>query len=176
MVCLERRVQKHYFPSVKGSSDMVEYMKIAIWTGVIASILLITAMVNAPRVLAHANATGVVKERMDNFKATRGHLKAISRLLGSTEFDEIASRASAMREWGLAMPAAFPEGSDGKPSEAASAIWTDNEGFIASASSHVAALDAMIAAADAGDAGAVGAAFKAVAGTCKACHIKYREF
>ncbi len=155
---------------------MVKCMKIAIWTGMIATILVITAMVDAPRVSAHANATGIVKERMDNFKATQGHLKAISRLLGSTEFGEIASRASAMRNWGLAMPAAFPEGSDGKPSEAASAIWTDNEGFIAAASSHVAALDEMIAAADAGDTGAVSAAFKAVARTCKACHIKYRQF
>lgn len=138
--------------------------------------LVITAMIDAPHVAAHANATGIVKERMDNFKATRGHLKAISRLLSSTEFDEITSRASAMRDWGLAMPSAFPEGSGGAPSEAAPAIWTDNEGFIISANNHVAALDEMITAAKASNASAVGAAFKSVAGTCKACHMKYRQF
>ena len=97
-------------------------------------------------------------------------------MLGSAEFDEIASRASWMRDWGAAMPAAFPEGSGRAPSEAAPAIWSDNEGFVTAASNHVGALDKLIAAAEAGDVDAVGAAFKTVAGTCKACHMKYRKF
>ena len=80
-----------------------------------------------------------------------------------------------MRDWGAAMPAAFPEGSGSAPSEAAPAIWIDNEGFVAAASNHVSALDKLISAAEAGDASAVRAAFKAVAGTCKACHLKYRQ-
>ena len=155
---------------------MAEQMKTALRTAMIAALLMTTGMAGAPRIAAHANATGVVKERMDNFKAARGHLKAISRLLGSAEFDEIANRASAMRDWGAAMPAAFPEGSGGAPSDAAPAIWSDNTGFLAAASDHVGALDELIAAAEVGDAGAVGAAFKAVAGTCKACHMKYRQF
>ena len=155
---------------------MAEQMKTALRMAAIAAMLVIAGMAGAPHIAAHANATGIVKERMDNFKATQGHLKAISRLLGSAEFDEIASRASAMRDWGAAMPAAFPEGSGGAPSDAAPAIWSDNAGFVAAASDHVSALDELIAAAEAGDAGAVGAAFKAVAGTCKACHMKYRQF
>ena len=151
-------------------------MKTALRTAALAAMLVITEMAGAPHVVAHANATGIVKERMDNFKATQRHLKAISRLLGSAEFDEIASRASAMRDWGAAMPAAFPEGSGGAPSDAAPEIWSDNAGFVSAASDHVRALDELIAAAKASDAGAVGAAFKAVAGTCKACHMKYRQF
>ena len=151
-------------------------MKTAPRTAAIAAMLVIAGMAGAQHIAAHANATGIVKERMDNFKATQGHLKAISRLLGSAEFDEIASRASAMRDWDTAMPAAFPEGSGGAPSDAAPVIWSDNAGFVAAASDHVSALDELIAAAEAGDAGAVGAAFKAVAGTCKACHMKYRQF
>ena len=151
-------------------------MKTALRTALIFAMLLITGMADAPQIAAHANATGIVKERMDNFKATQGHLKAISRLLSSAEFDEIANRASTMRDWGAAMPAAFPEGSGGAPSDAAPEIWSDNAGFVAAASDHVGALDELIAAAKAGDAGAVRTAFKAVAGTCKACHMKYRQF
>ena len=78
---------------------MAEQMKTALSTAAIAAMLVIAGMAGAPHIAAHANATGIVKERMDNFKATQGHLKAISRLLGSAEFDEIASRASAMRDW-----------------------------------------------------------------------------
>ncbi len=150
-------------------------MKPVLITITVTVMLLIIGMANAPQIAAHANATGIVKERMDNFKAARKHLKAILRLLGSAEFDEISTRASAMREWGVAMPAAFPQGSDGAPSEAAPAIWSDNAGFNAAANNYVTALDKLIAAADAGDAGAVGTTFKAVAGTCKACHMKYRQ-
>ncbi len=155
---------------------MAEQMKTALKMALIVAMLAITGMAGAPQIAAHANATGIVKERMDNFKATQGHLKVISRLLGSAEFDEIASRASAMRDWGAAMPAAFPEGSGGAPSDAAPEIWSDNAGFVAAASDHVGALNELIAAAKVGDATAVGAAFKAVAGTCKACHMKYRQF
>ena len=151
-------------------------MKTAYRTAAIAAVLVIAGMASAQHIAAHANATGIVKERMDNFKATQGHLKAISRLLGSTEFEEIASRASWMRDWGESMAAAFPEGSDRAPSEAAPAIWSDNEGFVTAASNHVGALDKLIAAAEAGDVGAIGAAFKNVASTCKACHMKYRKF
>ena len=154
----------------------VEWMKTAFRTAAIALGLVIAGMASAQHIAAHANATGIVKERMDNFKATQGHLKAISRLLGSTEFDEIASRASWMRDWGAAMAAAFPEGSGRAPSEAAPAIWSDNEGFVTAVSNHVGALDKLVAAAGSKDMGAVGAAFKTVAGTCKACHMKYRKF
>ena len=150
-------------------------MKTAFRTAAIAAVLVIAGMASAQHIGAHANATGIVKERMDNFKATQGHLKAISRLLGSTEFDDIASRASWMRDWGAAMAAAFPEGSGIAPSEAAPAIWSDNEGFLTAVSNHVGDLDKLVAAAEA-DVGAVGAAFKTVASTCKACHMKYRKF
>ena len=122
----------------------VEWMKTTFRTAAIAAVLVIAGMASAQHIAAHANATGIVKERMDNFKATQGHLKAISRLLGSTEFDEIASRASWMRDWGAAMVDAFPEGSGRAPSEAAPAIWSDNEGFVTAVSNTLALLISLL--------------------------------
>ena len=56
---------------------MAEQMKTVLKTAAIAAMLVIAGMAGAPHIAAHANATGIVKERMDNFKATQGHLKAI---------------------------------------------------------------------------------------------------
>ena len=142
----------------------------------VAAAGLALAAVGAPSIMAHDGATGVVKERMDNFKASQSNLKAIAQLIKLEELDQIAERANSMREWGVAIPAAFPEGSGGGVSDAKPAIWENFTDFSALASSHVDALDGLIAAAEAGDASAVKASFQAVAGTCKACHMKYRQF
>ena len=124
---------------------------------------------------AHDGASGVVKERMDNFKATQQHLKAISQLMLMDEYDEIVDRAGKMRAWGAEITSKFQEGSGGGVSDAKAEIWTNFEDFSQHADKHVAALDGLISAAKAGDSDALEGAFKAVAGTCKGCHMKYRE-
>lgn len=151
-------------------------MQNAIRTSIMAMVIGAAGMLAAPHIMAHDGATGIIKERMDKFKETQGHLKAISKLMGGDAFGEIGERAVAMRDWGIAMPDAFPEGSDKPPSDALPAIWSDNAGFKDAANNHVIALDALINAADTKDMGAVKIAFRDVAGTCKACHIKYRKF
>ena len=124
---------------------------------------------------AHDGATGVVKQRMDGFKASQQNLKAISQLMQMEEYAEIAERANKMRSWGVAIPDAFPAGSGGGVSDPRPEIWEDFAGFTLAASNHVDALDGLIGAAKAGDANAVTAAFKSVVGTCKACHMKFRK-
>ena len=151
-------------------------MRNAIRTSIMAMVIGAAGMLAAPHIMAHDGATGIIKERMDKFKASQGHLKAISKLMGGDAFGEIAERAVAMRDWGVAMPNAFPEGSDKAPSDALPAIWSDNAGFKDAANNHVIALDALINAAEGKDMGAVTIAFRDVAGTCKACHMKYRKF
>ena len=64
---------------------------------IIATIL--TAFSSAlPGILsAHDGATGIMKELMDNFKATQGHLKAIGGLMGSGDYAAIIDHAQQIK-------------------------------------------------------------------------------
>lgn len=83
--------------------------------------------------LAHSGATGVVKERMDGMMAMGKAIKDITPMMrGKAEYDPEAVRAfseEVRRHSGTAMTRLFPEGSDGKPSEAKQTIWTNWEEF-----------------------------------------------
>ena len=83
--------------------------------------------------LAHSGATGGVKERMDGMSVMGDAIKAITPMMrGQVAYDANAVRAFAeavQNHSGEAMTKLFPEGSDGKPSEAKPNIWTDWEGF-----------------------------------------------
>ena len=78
---------------------------------------------------AHKGATGIVKERMDNFKASQMALKQIFAASKRNNFEAIVPLANQIKNWAEIMPTKFPSGSDGPPSEAAPAIWIDFEGF-----------------------------------------------
>ena len=78
---------------------------------------------------AHKGATGIVKERMDNFKASQKALKRVLAASKRNDFDAIVPLANQIKNWAEIMPTKFLSGSDGPPSEAAPAIWTDFEGF-----------------------------------------------
>ncbi|MGB1864100.1 MAG: c-type cytochrome, partial [Candidatus Puniceispirillum sp.] len=107
---------------------------------VILATLLITASATAPGILsAHDGATGIVKERMDNFKATQGHLKAIGKLMRSQDYAAIIEHAEQIKAWADKMPEYFPEGSGGAPSAAKARIWEDFDGFKAAAQTHATA-------------------------------------
>lgn len=77
---------------------------------------------------AHKGATGIVKERMDNFKASQMALKQILAASKHNDFEVIVPLANQIRNWAEIMPAKYSSGSDGPPSEAAPAIWIDFEG------------------------------------------------
>lgn len=83
--------------------------------------------------LAHSGATGVMKERMDGMMAMGEAVKDITPMMrGKVDYDPQAVRAfseEVRRHSGTAMTRLFPEGSNGKPSEAKEAIWTDWEEF-----------------------------------------------
>lgn len=82
---------------------------------------------------AHGGATGVVKERMDAMDAMGEAVKTLAAMMrGETKYNAETVRETAAvidNHAGEAMTALFPEGSDGEPSEAKPAIWTDWQEF-----------------------------------------------
>lgn len=125
--------------------------------------------------LAHKGATGIVKERMDNFKASQMALKQIFAASKRNNFEDIVPLANQIKNWAEIMPTKFPAGTDGPPSEAAPAIWTDFEGFKLAAKENFEAASFLEIAALNGDAKATAKAIKQLAGTCKSCHQSYRS-
>ena len=123
---------------------------------------------------AHKGATGIVKERMDNFKASQMALKQIFAASKRNDFEAIVPLANQIKNWAEIMPTKFPSGSDGPPSEAAPAIWTDFEGFKSAAKENFEAASLLKLIALNGDAKATTKAIKQLAGTCKSCHQSYR--
>ena len=123
---------------------------------------------------AHKGATGIVKERMDNFKASQMALKQVLAASKRNDFDAIVPLANQIKNWAEIMPTKFPSGSDGPPSEAAPAIWTDFEGFKSAAKENFEAASLLEVTALNGDAKATAKAIKKLAGTCKSCHQSYR--
>ena len=124
---------------------------------------------------AHQGATGIVKERMDNFSEANRQMRQIRSALGENDMPQIAEISAAMLKWANNMADAFPEGSDKAPSEAAPAIWTDPAGFQSAIDLYQEALSALNAAALAGDNAVVAAQFSKTGESCKNCHRSYRQ-
>ncbi len=83
--------------------------------------------------LAHGGATGIVKERMDGMGVMKESMKVLTPMMqGKAEYDAEAVRRAAAKiqaHAGDTLTKLFPEGSDGKPSEAKPEIWTDWDSF-----------------------------------------------
>ena len=100
---------------------------------------------------AHSGATGIVKERMDYFKQNKDNLKTIKTHFRNGDLDAIIPLAKQIRDWAEKMPAYFPAGSDGKPSEASPQIWLDFSGFERAASANYQDANELVLAAEDGD-------------------------
>ena len=123
---------------------------------------------------AHEGATGIIKDLMGKFKESQLILKLMIKSAKVDDFEKIADMSSALHQWGSEMTDYFPAGSDGNPSEAAPAIWSDPEGFKAATTRFSKAALTITVAADAGDKASMMKAIKATAASCKACHSVYR--
>ena len=139
----------------------------------IVAILILTS-VTFGDAIAHSGATGIVKERMDYFKAIQGNLKKIRTHISNENYDSIIPLANSIASWSTRMPDYFPAGSDIKPSEASPKIWSDFEGFTAAAQLNWKATVSLAKAAKIGDRDSVITAFKETAESCKSCHKTYR--
>ena len=121
-----------------------------------------------------ANA-GVVEDRKANFKANNASMRAIGAAIGAGDFGTVTREAERIAAWAMVMPDYFPEGS-GEGTSAKPAIWTDFVGFKDAAEANYYAAQELIAAAAKQDADAAGQALRAIGGTCKGCHQKFKSW
>ena len=121
-----------------------------------------------------ANA-GVVEDRKANFKANNASMRAIGAAIGGGDFETVTREAERIAAWAMVMPDYFPEGS-GEGTSAKPAIWTDFIGFKDAAEANYYAAQELIAAAAKQDADAAGEALRAIGGTCKGCHQKFKSW
>lgn len=140
---------------------------------IVAGLLTISVTMSLWPASAHQGATGIVKERMDKFSEARQQMRQMSQNL--TDLEAIAETSEKMLSWAQEMNDAFPEGSDGAPSEAAPEIWTDREGFDLKIKAYYEAVLSLNEAALSGDQKSTVNAFKAVGASCKSCHQSYRR-
>ena len=121
-----------------------------------------------------ANA-GVVEDRKANFKANNASMRAIGAAIGGGDYETVTREAERIAAWAMVMPDYFPEGS-GEGTSAKPAIWTDFIGFKDAAEANYYAAQELIAAAAKQDADAAGEALRAIGGTCKGCHQKFKSW
>ena len=140
---------------------------------IIVAILILTSAVYRDAI-AHSGAKGIVKERMDYFKASQDNLKKIRTHIRNENYASIIPLANSIASWSAKMSDYFPAGSNMKPSEASPKIWSDFEGFMAAAQSNWKATISLSKAAEIGDRDSVIAAFRETAESCKSCHKTYR--
>lgn len=127
--------------------------------------------------LAHGGATGVVKERMDAMGVIGDAVKVIGQMLrGTTGYDpagiEVAAGVIASHA-GKNLTQLFPQDSINGPSEALPAIWSDWATFQKQAD-RLETLALKLATTAGTDKTEIGKIFGDVAGTCKACHERFR--
>ncbi len=115
----------------------------------------------AATALAHAGATGIVKERMDGMSAMADVMKRLSPMMqGSAEYDVTAVRDGAAiiaAHSGEGLTSRFPAGTGGGHSEAREEIWTEWRDFEAFAIQMERLAEALGAAAETGVGGMSGA-------------------
>ena len=139
-------------------------------------ILIITFLFSFTTIsFSHDGATGIVKERMEKFKASKSIMRQINKSFDNKDFSTIKKGASKLKKWGLEMENYFPEGSNIKPSEANEKIWLEPESFkIAINKFTEASIEHLKVTEDQNLENTI-AAFRKVAGTCKGCHKQFRN-
>lgn len=138
----------------------------------------ITALVAGGAIASAASPAETISARQANFKKMGGAMKALK--------DELAGGADKARMLGAARTIAatarlqqglFPAGtgpSSGVNTDALPAIWAQRPVFDAAAAKLVAEADKLAGVAGTAEAATVLAQFKAVGGSCAACHRQFR--
>ena len=91
------------------------------------------------------------------------------------EVTGLAFAAQALAGWAKALPGMFPEGSVNEKSNALPTIWSDREGFEATAALYAERATKLSEIAKTGDKAAFKTQWGLVRQTCSSCHDKYRR-
>ena len=67
------------------------------------SIFILIFTIFSFNVLSHEGATGIIKERMDNFKSSQKKLKQIKNSLNKPDFETIQNLSKELENWGSEM-------------------------------------------------------------------------
>jgi len=124
---------------------------------------------------SHTGATGVVKERMDQFKESKASIKVLKKALKAQDFAVITKEATAINRWAKQLTKAFPIGSNPHPSEALDSIWQEFDQFEHKAKAQINASENLRKAGMSQDIKDARAAFEQLTKSCKSCHENYRE-
>lgn len=124
---------------------------------------------------AHSDTTGIVNERKERFKASQDAMKSMADAVTLEDFDRLVEYTESIEIWANEMVSYFPEGSNGKPSEALDVIWEKPAEFAAAAAQNEVAARRLIKLAKDGDSQSVRTAFIDLAASCKGCHKKFRQ-
>ena len=127
-----------------------------------------------PAALAHKGAMGIVKERMDKFKASEKATKRIKQALSRGDIAVVMAEAEFLVSWASEMDSYFPENTNQSPSEAKDEIWLQWDDFVGAIQSYDKAAQALIYAAETQNTRAIDGAFKEMVRSCKSCHQRFR--
>lgn len=136
------------------------------------SFILIVATASAA--FAHSNATGAVKERMDNMKSIASAMKTLTAIAReATAFDGplVSETSQQVISHAQDIPALFREKDMSHPTEATEEIWTDWQDFTRLADELALASKS---ASEAKSASELSAALVGMNRTCRACHETFR--
>lgn len=136
------------------------------------------ARADAPAAQATASPhhEAVVQARQAGFKLTLASFLAIK--IGLSRGDDaklMVLPATAIANWGKAIPTMFPPGSTIPTSAALPTVWSDRAGFEAAAADMSEAAAKLADLSKAGDAEGAKAQWDVLKGKCEACHTKYRK-
>ena len=140
-----------------------------------SKLLIVALLASSTTLWAHSGATGVVKERMDNFKESKASMKLLKKAVRKNDFDAIAQEAMAINLWATKLTDHFPENSNPHPSEALDRIWQEFGRFEERAEAQSKASEQLQQAGANRDAKGAAKALSDLAQSCKGCHDDYRE-
>jgi cytochrome c556 len=141
-------------------------------------IAMVAALVAGGAIASAASPAETISARQSNFKKMGGAMKVLKdELAGGADKAKMLTAARTIAATARVQQGQFPAGTgpaSGVKTDALPAIWTQKPTFDAAAAKLVAEADKLVGLAGSGNKAAVLAQFKAVGGSCAACHRQFR--